>query len=71
MSNGEGTGPDWLQTGAGEAYGIEGITDDVESQIAALRDGETTVRLYGTLVQPVDDVGNRQIRVTKIERAGA
>jgi hypothetical protein len=69
MVNAEGAGADWLQTDDGEAYGIEGITDDVESQIAALRDGETLVRVYGTLLQPVDDVANRQIRVSRIERA--
>jgi hypothetical protein len=67
MTNAQGD--DWLQTDDGAIYGIAGITDDVEARIAALADGQTLVRVSGTLVQPVDDVGNKQIRVSRIERA--
>ena len=67
MTNAQGE--DWLQTDDGVMYGIAGVTDDIEAQIAAFRDGQTLVRVSGTLVQPVDDVGNKQIRVSRIERS--
>ena len=48
MTNAQGE--DWLQTDDGVMYGIAGVTDDVEAQIAAFRDGQTLVRVSGTLV---------------------
>jgi hypothetical protein len=60
-------GRDYLRTDDGAMYGIEGITDDVEAQLVAGRDGISRVRLIGALLQPVPDVANRQIRVSRIE----
>lgn len=58
---------DYLQTDDGEQYGIEGVTEAVEEQLRAQQQAISRVRLTGSLLQPVPDVGNRQIRVSLVE----
>jgi len=51
---------------AGE-YGIEGASEAIKEQIAALRDSGRQIHVWGKLLADVPDVGGTQIIVTRIE----
>ena len=51
---------------AGE-YGIEGASEAIKEQIAALRDSDKLVHIWGKLLADVPDVGGTQVIVTCIE----
>jgi len=51
---------------AGE-YGIEGASEAIQERIAALRDSDKQVHIWGKLLANIPDVGGAQIVVTRIE----
>jgi putative hemolysin len=52
------------------SFGIDSMDPAVKSQIKALRDSGTVVRLYGTLLSNVPDYNGSQIQVDRIEVVG-
>ncbi len=48
-------------------FGIDAMDPAVQSQIKALRDSGTLVRVYGTLLSNVPDYNGSQIQVTRIQ----
>jgi hypothetical protein len=59
---------DYIETDDGQRYGIESLTPNLNLEISELAVARGRARLYGTLVQPVPDVQNRRIVVSRIER---
>jgi len=49
-----------------EVYGVAGADEEIEAQIATLRDTGTQVHIWGDLMQDVPDVNGTQIVVTQI-----
>jgi hypothetical protein len=48
-------------------YGITGMDDALESQIAQYRDSEQTIQIWGTLRRDINDYKNSQIEIYRIE----
>jgi LysM repeat protein len=60
---------DYFQAEDGAQYGVDGIDDAVREQIAARRDTETTIYVWGTLRHDQPDVNGVQIVVSLISES--
>lgn len=60
---------DYFEVEDGEQYGIDGVDDAVREQIAAARDSDVTLYVWGTLQHDVSDVNSVQIVVARISES--
>jgi LysM repeat protein len=60
---------DYFEAEDGAQYGVDGIDDAVREQIAAWRDAETTIYVWGTLRHDQPDVNGVQIVVALISES--